>query len=137
MKVLASDENSWNDSYEIKKFNGNIASVISRATIIRDSQGKAVRLIGATQDVSLLHQLEKNLKEQHIIKKENKNIFRLAARLSYDGIWDWNIVNGEFFLGQGFEALFGYPVKKPMGVIDDWIKHLHPDDKEEVEKGLK
>jgi PAS domain S-box-containing protein len=60
----------------------------------------------------------------------------MAAELSYDGIWDWNILTNDFFLGEGFQELFGYDLKNNNGNMADWSKHLHPDDKEVVEEGL-
>ena len=64
-----------------------------------------------------------------------KNSF-LAAKLSFDVIWDWNLLTNEVFIGEGFEELFGYAIKNNKGNIADWGNHLHPDDKEAVEKGL-
>jgi PAS domain S-box-containing protein len=93
-------------------------------------------MIGATQDVSTIKNLQKKLKEQVIIKKENRHVFQTAARLSFDGIWDWDIIKNEFFLGEGFEKLFGYPIKKETGNITDWSKHIHPDDRDRVEKSM-
>ena len=53
----------------IKRHDGSVASTISRATIVRDEEGKAIRLIGAIQDVSRLQELEKNQEEQITIEK--------------------------------------------------------------------
>jgi PAS domain S-box-containing protein len=64
MKALASGDKSWKDSYKIKCYDGSIASVTSRASIVRNEEGTAIRLIGATQDVSSIQELEKKLKEQ-------------------------------------------------------------------------
>jgi PAS domain S-box-containing protein len=136
LKILASDSKSWNDSYKLKRGDGSIAYTISRASIIRDLKGKAIRLIGATKDVSMLRGLEKKLKEQIATQKDQSEKFLLAAKISFDGIWDWNLLTNEFFLGEGFEELFGYAVKSTAGNVVDWSKHLHPDDKDAVEKGL-
>lgn len=130
--ALASNSKTWKDAYMLKRHNGLPAYTISRAIIIRDKKGKAIRLIGATKDVSILQGLEQNLKEQISLKKELNQVFQVAARLSFDGIWDWNLLTGDFFLGEGFGELFGYPGE----VGADWAKYLHPEDKKIVEKGL-
>jgi len=133
MKVLDSDSKSWNDSYNMKRFDGSVASVTSRASIVRDEDGNAIRLIGATQDVSRLQDLEKKLDEQIIIHEEDSEKFLLAAKLSFDVIWDWNLATNEVFLGDGFEELFGYRIKNNKGdMIADWANYLHPDDKDVV-----
>jgi PAS domain S-box-containing protein len=135
-KAVSSKKKTWNDSFMFKRYDGSVASTVSRANILRDEKGKAVSMVGAIKDVSRLQELEIKLEEQIILKKQHSEIFRLAAKLSYDGIWDWNILTNDFFLGEGFEELFGYDIKKNKGNLADWSRHLHPDDKEAVEAGL-
>jgi PAS domain S-box-containing protein len=136
-KVLASNKKTWNDSYTIKRYNGTVAFVTSRGSIIRDEAGKAIRMIGATQDVSRLQELEKNLEKQISLHEEDSKKFHLTTKLSFDVIWDWNILTNEMFLGEGFEELFGYTLRNNRGNMTvDWGNHLHPDDKETVEQGL-
>ncbi|MEI9912204.1 MAG: PAS domain-containing protein [Bacteroidota bacterium] len=128
-KTLDSGKKSWNDSFMFKCHDDSIATVTSRASIVRNEEGKAIRLIGAIQDVSRLHDLENKLEEQG--KK-----FLMATTLSFDVIWDWNILTNALFLGEGFEELFGYSLNNNKGNIADWDKHLHPEDKEAVEQGI-
>jgi PAS domain S-box-containing protein len=137
LKTLASGSKSWNDSFKFKRLDGSTASTTSRASIVRNEKGKVIRLIGAIKDVSMLQELEKKLKEQIAIQMDQSEKFLLAAKISFDGIWDWNLLTNDFFLGEGFEELFGYAVKSSAGNIADWSNHLHPDDKEAIEKGLK
>ena len=136
LKTLSSGKKSWEDSYMLKRHDGSVAFTTSRANIVRNEKGKALRLIGAIQDVSRLHELDKKLGEQIVIKKEHSEIFQLAAKLSFDGIWDWNILTNEVLRGEGFSELLGDIQKNNKGHITDWKDHLHPDDKEAVEKGL-
>lgn len=136
-KTLDSDHKSWNDSYSFKRYDGSVAYTTSRASIVRDEHGKAIRLIGAIQDVSRLQELEKKLDDQISIQKDNDDILLEASRLSFDGIWQWNLLTGEFFLGDSFEKLFGYAAKNSMGNMDaDWANYFHPDDKETIIKSL-
>ncbi len=73
---------------------------------MRNEKGKAIRLIGATQDISKLQDLKKKLAEQIIIEKEYSDISHLAAKLTHDGIWDWNLLT-RVILGEGFEKCLG------------------------------
>ena len=133
LKTLGSSKNSWSDSYMLRRKDGSIAEVTSRGSILRDEKGKAVRLIGATKDISRLQQLEKKLRDQIIIQEEQRKKFLLAAKLSFDVIWDWDLKTNEVFLGDGFEELFGYVIKDNKGnMITDWVNYLHPDDKEAI-----
>ncbi len=136
-KVLASESKHWNDAFLFKCHDGAFVSTTSRASIVRDDAGKAIRLIGAIQDISRLLELEKKLEEQVIIHKDDSERFLLAAKLSFDVIWDWNLLTNEVFLGDGFEELFGYMIKDNKGdMITDWVNYLHPDDVEAVVKEL-
>jgi PAS domain S-box-containing protein len=138
LKTLASVKKNWNDSFMFTRHDGSIASTTCRACIVRDAEGNAIRLIGAIQDVSRLQELEQKLEDQILIHKEDSEKFLLVAKLSFDIIWDWNLVTDEVFIGDGFEDLFGYKIKHNKGnIISDWIDHLHIDYKKSVEKGLR
>jgi PAS domain S-box-containing protein len=130
-KILASPGKTWNDVFMFKHRDGTIASTTSRGSIVRDETGKALHMIGAIQDVSLLQGMEKKMEAQLLLQQQDSEKFMLAARLSFDVIWDWNIVTNEVFLGDGFEELFGYVVtNNKANMITDWVDKLYPDDKE-------
>ncbi|MEO9031901.1 MAG: PAS domain S-box protein [Ginsengibacter sp.] len=68
--TLASNMKTWKDTCRCKRQDGSIAFVTSRASIVRNEKGKAVRLIGATQDISMIHELENKLANQIIMAKK-------------------------------------------------------------------
>src|SRR6185295_633107 len=111
LKALDSGKKSWSDSYSFKRHDGSVAFTTSRASIVRDEEGKAIRLIGAIQDVSSLQELEKKLQKQITIQKERSEMSVMSAKLSFDGIWDWNLLTNEFFFGEGFKEVFGHTIK--------------------------
>lgn len=136
-KVLSSGKKYWNESFMFKRLDGTFASTVTRASILRDENKKAVRLIGNIQDISKLQDLEKKLDEQNNIQIDNSAMFRLFAKLSYDGIWDWNLLTNDFFLGEGFREIFGATTRKDKKkMASDWSNYLHPEDKEAVESGM-
>lgn len=132
LETLASASKSWSDSYLFKRHDDSIASTTSRASIVRDEKGKATRMIGAIQDVSRLQELENKLEEQITLPEKNF----LPSTLSYDVIWDWNLMTNEVFIGEGFEELFGYTIHNNKSNFSDWTHHIHEEDKEAVTKGL-
>lgn len=134
--ALASDARSWNDSYKIKRQDGTIASVNSRAAIVRDDNGKATRLIGAIQDITRLQELEGKL-EQEIastgkLLSEYNESFRLMFNSSSDILYDIDLLTDEILLSDGYQKEFGYPIVPHMKTADVWTRHLHPEDKEKV-----
>ncbi|MGG9960300.1 PAS domain-containing protein [Ferruginibacter sp. SUN106] len=137
LQAVASGSKTWEDSFTLKRRDGSLAATTSRASIVRDDEGKAIRLIGAIQDVSSEQDLGKKLQEQIAMHEEESEKFLLATRLSFDVIWDWNLTTNDVFIGEGFEELFGYHIKNNKGnMITDWSNYLHPDDKKIIKKEL-
>ncbi|MGN6246946.1 MAG: PAS domain-containing protein [Ginsengibacter sp.] len=56
------NENYWEDEYRFLKPDGSYAIVYDRGYIIRNKEGKAVRMIGASRDISKLKENEIQLK---------------------------------------------------------------------------
>ena len=132
-KALSSRKKSWEGSFGIHRKDGQVSSTTSRACIIRNEKGIAIRLVGATQDVSKLIALEKNLQDQSALHEDEKEKFRLASKLSFDVIWDWDLTNNNLYIGEGFKELFGYSIKKNKGDMQkDWVKYICPEDKESI-----
>jgi PAS domain S-box-containing protein len=127
-EVLASDSKSWKDSFTLKRLDGSAALTTCRASIVRDDDGKAVRMIGALQDISKLQELKNKLEEQ-------KDIGRLTKH-PCDVLWDWNLLTNEVCTGEGFEDLLGYTNEINNGNIKDWRYYLHPVDKVATERVL-
>jgi PAS domain S-box-containing protein len=56
------NENYWEDEYRFLKPDGSYATVYDRGYILRDNNGKAIRMIGASRDISKLKESEIKLK---------------------------------------------------------------------------
>ncbi len=68
-------ENYWEDEYRFLRSNGEYAHVHDKGYIIRNNDGKAIRMIGASQDITERKKAEDELKEKNIELK------RLSAYL--------------------------------------------------------
>jgi PAS domain S-box-containing protein len=51
----------WRKEYWYKKENGEYAFIVNNGIIIRDHEGKAIRIVGALQDITYRKEQEKNL----------------------------------------------------------------------------
>lgn len=132
---LASADKNWKDSYLFKRLDGSIATTISRASIIRDEAGRAVRLIGATQDITRMQEAETTSVAQFSLDDQQKQLS--TGKKAVDVIWDWNLLTNEVFIGEEFEELFGYTSQNNNGKFADKTDHVHPQDKKDFEKSLK
>ena len=63
------EQNYWEAAYRFKRSDGTFAYVQDKGRIIFDREGKAVRIIGATLDITEVVTLQKKLQEQHIQKQ--------------------------------------------------------------------
>lgn len=148
-KKLNTRAKYWNDSFPFKRSDGSMASVICRAIIIRSENGKAIRLIGAMQDVSRVKELEMELrgeikKDQHtqdkLQQKHDQEIaagFKLMFNHSTDVLFDYIIDTRKFILSKSYQEVYGHKKGTHAFSLQDWIKHIHPEDKPGVENSFK
>ena len=132
-KALASGNKKWNDSFMLKRHDGAVVSVVGRAIITRDEQQKALHLIGAIKVINDSVKLKIRVPQKLVAKEDEAPAL---PKLSFEVIWDLNLLTNELIMGEGFEELFGYILKNHKGNITDWSEHLYRDDKGMVEKGM-
>ena len=98
--------------------------VRAAASVFRDSEGKPLRLLGASWDVTA----EMAAQEQLRI---NEARWDLALQGTGDGVWDFDLVKGEIFLSRRSKELLGYA---PDALVDAKNKEglVHPDDRAHV-----
>lgn len=74
-----------NGEYRFRKADGTYAYVFDKGFIIRNNKGEAIRLIGATQDLSELKANEQQLKELlNITRDQNKRLQNFAHIVSHN-----------------------------------------------------
>jgi two-component system sensor histidine kinase UhpB len=77
---------------------------------------------------------EKNKAEQELRKSNER--FELAAKASFNVIWDWDPETDNGYFSEVYQQIFGYP-SGPNIKIEDWLIHIHPEDKEEIMESFK
>ena len=63
LRAINNGANSWTDEYKYIKSDGTLALVTDRGIIIRNDEGKATRMIGAMQDVTISKSNEQQLQK--------------------------------------------------------------------------
>lgn len=92
----------WEDQYRCKRADGTYAYVYDRGYIVRTSNGKVLKMIGSTQDISKLKQNEIELSEA---KKRYSELFHLSPL----PMWVYDIETLEFLdVNEAAEKHYGY-----------------------------
>jgi PAS domain S-box-containing protein len=127
-RALESDAVEWTDVYKFKCKDGTYKLIADRSTIIRDENGKAIRLVGTMLDIT-----ERNLREQQL--RDALARYDVLMQATQDAVWDMNLVTGETYTNDTLKQIFGYDDE----VQDNdrwWNSNLHPDDRVRVVAGI-
>ena len=72
--------------------------------------------------------------------QETNERYRLAARATQDGLWDWDLTSGQIYYSPRLRKMMGYEEEEHWATIQTWIERLHPEDasaaKENVQRLL-
>lgn len=125
--VISTDQQFWSQELRYRRANGEYAYILDKGYIIRNEEGKAIRMIGAMQDIT------ERYKKEEALRLSNER-FLLASKATSDAIYDWDIESNKLEWAGGIHSLFGYySYEVP---IDIWETLIHEDDRENVMKSL-
>lgn len=98
--------------------------------ILRDANGKAIRLIGVWNDFTTLIKIDE--KKQELLKKleNDKNRFKIISEFSNAVMWEVDLINGQVHWTSGTRTLEDFGLTKSDYSLKDWEQSIHPDDKE-------
>ncbi len=118
--VIASQTEDYSAEYRIIRPSDNeIRWIRVIAKIERDTDGRAVRLIGAHIDITDRMHAETKL-------RESEERFRLIADSAPVPIWVTKLDRKRSFANQAYLDFLGLPFEE--AIVFDWRKALHPDD---------
>lgn len=116
-KAIESTDYKWFDEYRYLKSDGSYAYVNDKAIIIRNDEGKAIRMIGAMQDITT----ERKLKDQ---LQQSEEQFKGALENSAVGM---ALVNTEGFykeVNDRLSEMFGYSNQEMKSMTFQEITHV-------------
>jgi PAS domain S-box-containing protein len=64
--------------------------------------------------------------------RESEERWQLALHGNNDGIWDWNLKTNEVFFSSRWKEMLGYKDHEVSNGWDEWIKRIHPDERDLV-----
>lgn len=139
-EVIASKSKKWSDEYRYLKADGSYSYVSDKAIIIRNKKGKAIRMIGAMEDITdrrnveeqnrLL--IEENNQNKNIQLNEAKNMYRLLADNTVDLICLHNLDTTFEYISPSIKKLTGYTPEELIGEFP--MNFVHPKDLATIQK---
>ncbi|WP_445504702.1 PAS domain S-box protein [Microvirga sp. G4-2] len=124
---------TWLDEFRYQRADGSYATIADRGFILRDTQGKAVRMIGAMQDISVRRQAEEAL-------RASEERFRQFGEASTDVLWIRNADTLQWeYLSPAFEAVYGESREKALAgdTLRSWSEQIIPEDRAHVLDSIK
>lgn len=110
-----------------KKKNNEIFYAEIRSDNI-DFQGKKANLVLS------IDRTEQTIAEQELRKSNER--FGFLSQATFDAIRDWDLQTNEIMWNEGVMKMFELTDPAEAKKIDWWYTHLHPEDKERVEKKI-
>jgi PAS domain S-box-containing protein len=90
-----------------------------------DSQGKPYQYLAIRFENTQRKQAEAKL-------RESEERLRLALRAAGMVSWEWNILTGQLIYSEQVEPAFGLTAGTYPGTLEEFLKIVHPDDREKV-----
>jgi PAS domain S-box-containing protein len=126
----------YQHEYRIIRPDGSIRWILSRGTTKLGPDGEPAYFSGVAADVTDRKRAEEELAKARSRAEEAEKRFELATSFSRVGIWEFDIQRQTVWRSFSHDALFGY--REP---VKDWtpetfLRHVHPDDREDVARAL-
>lgn len=92
---------------------------------VQNDSGEVTHFIGIIEDVTARELAQKQL-------KDHEGRLRRSQQYANIGTWDWNIETGELYWSERIAPLFGYEPGTLETTYDNFLRAVHPDDRQMV-----
>jgi len=96
----------------------------------RFSQGVFLGFVGSGFDVT-----DRKLAVEKLLAEQER--YDLVVRGSADGVWDWQIDQGNIYYSDRYVELLGYEISELPKNAEQWREQIHPDDFDEMQERLR
>ena len=113
-------EQPWEDTFPLRRHDGEFCWFLSRARPIRDADGRVVRWFGTNTDITALRQLQQKL-------AESEEEQRIQAESIPQQVWTAGPDGTVDFYNHRTAAYLGVAMEENGAV--HWLESVHPDDR--------
>lgn len=121
LKAIASGEERFSVDHSISRPDGSIGHIVIRAFIVRNPDGKAVRVIGTATDVGQLTAALADL-------EASETRFRIIADTVSDILWDHNLETGKSWVTPDWGTKLGLEEPPAPFEAAHWMERISPAD---------
>lgn len=116
--------------YRLRRSDGTYRWLVDRGAPRFSLGGEFLGFIGACADVQEHHDAISAL-------HESNTKYKIVSRATRDTIWDWNLLTEEVEWNEAVITELGYSSIERHTHSQWWYNHIHPGDRERVEKGIR
>lgn len=116
--------------HRMRRKDGSMAWLLCSGTVVERRDGKPVRLVGTSTDVTDRKNAELTLRaqDQHYL---------MAVLAGRSGVWDYDILTDRLHTDPNLHALFGYARDEFREEQDAWNRIVCPDDQELLQRAAR
>jgi len=116
------NESIWQATYRFLRADGSYVFVSDKAYILRNKKNEAIKVIGATLDVTALKKTEAEL------LKSNER-YNIVIKATNELLWEWDLKTGEVYRHkEGIKKVYGLEDNSLVKTVALWMERIHPDD---------
>lgn len=108
--------------------NGSIVPLLW--SVYWDEEDQLIYCIGRTGQITEQTETMRNSMED-----SNKR-YEYVTKATSDAIWDWDLLTGNLYWGEGYTTIFGYGSPKQLTGMESMTQFVHPDDADHVIKAI-
>jgi PAS domain S-box-containing protein len=116
---------TYSAEFRIRRPDGQIRWVNTRAQVFRDAAGAPVRMLGASIDVTARRSAE-------IALRESEARLQLALEVGGMATWDWNMVTQGVVWSEGYARLSGITPHTVAPSYEVWVQSIYSEDRHRV-----
>lgn len=123
--LLAKNGKVNNFQARLRRKDGSIWWAATNAHFLKDENGAVKGIEGVTRDIT-------EIKEADAALKESEERFRMAGKLSYDLIYEWNMKSDSLKWFGDIDTFLGFNKGVIKPTIEGWLDLVHPEDREKA-----
>ncbi|MDQ9170379.1 EAL domain-containing protein [Oxalobacteraceae bacterium R-40] len=129
-RELLSGERPWfRMEKRMLRKGGEIIRVRETSSPVRNNDGSIQWIITLSEDITTAWETEGRL-------HKTQERLQLATEISQLGFWEWDVTTGETYFSPELKRQLGYGDDGFENLYEEFINHLHPEDREKIEEEI-